>query len=41
MLTPSLKVKRREVLKKWGAAIDALYEKKKEKPAEKAASAEA
>jgi long-chain acyl-CoA synthetase len=25
MLTPSLKVKRREVLKKWGNAIDALY----------------
>ena len=41
MLTPSLKVKRREVLKKWGATLDALYDKKKEKPAPKAEAASA
>src|SRR5262249_6489219 len=29
MLTPSLKVKRREVLKKWGDALNALYSKSK------------
>jgi long-chain acyl-CoA synthetase len=33
MMTPSLKVKRREVMKKWGPTLDALYGKKKEKPA--------
>ena len=35
MLTPSLKVKRREVLKKWGDTINALYAKAK-KPAKSA-----
>jgi long-chain acyl-CoA synthetase len=38
MLTPSLKVKRREVMKKWGPVLDALYGKKKEKPATASAS---
>ena len=33
MLTPSLKVKRRTVMEKWGIAIDTLYAKKKEKSA--------
>ncbi len=32
MLTPSMKVKRREVMKKWGDKIEALYAKKREKP---------
>jgi long-chain acyl-CoA synthetase len=31
MLTPSLKVKRRAVLAKWGSLLDGLYSKKKEK----------
>jgi long-chain acyl-CoA synthetase len=31
MLTPSLKVKRRAVLAKWGSLLDSLYTKKKEK----------
>jgi long-chain acyl-CoA synthetase len=31
MLTPSLKVKRRKVIEKYGSTIDALYAKKKEK----------
>lgn len=31
MLTPSMKVKRRAVLAKWGSLLDALYAKKKEK----------
>jgi long-chain acyl-CoA synthetase len=30
MLTPSLKLKRRAVLEKWGPTIDELYKKKKE-----------
>ncbi len=38
MLTPSLKVKRREVMKKWGSVLDGLYGKKKEKPASASAS---
>ncbi len=37
MLTPSLKVKRREVLKKHGHLIEALYSKKKEKSGDKGA----
>ncbi len=36
MLTPSLKVKRRAVLAKWGSLLDGLYTKKREKPAEAA-----
>jgi long-chain acyl-CoA synthetase len=31
MLTPSMKVKRRAVLAKWGSLLDGLYSKKKEK----------
>jgi long-chain acyl-CoA synthetase len=34
MLTPSLKVKRRKVVEVYQPVIDALYAKKKEKPAE-------
>ncbi len=36
MLTPSLKVKRRAVLEKWGEALNALYTKKKDKGEAKA-----
>jgi long-chain acyl-CoA synthetase len=39
MLTPSLKVKRRKVLEKWGETINALYAKKAEKKPAPAASA--
>ena len=38
MMTPSLKVKRREVMKKWGPTLDALYVKKPAKPAAATAS---
>jgi hypothetical protein len=34
MLTPSLKVKRRKVVEVYQSVIDALYAKKREKPAE-------
>jgi long-chain acyl-CoA synthetase len=39
MLTPSLKVKRRKVMEKYGKAVDALYAKKREKRAEAASQA--
>ena len=32
MLTPSLKVKRRKVMEKYGKTVDALYSKKRERP---------
>ncbi len=39
MLTPSLKVKRRKVMEKYGALVDALYTKKREKKASASATA--
>jgi long-chain acyl-CoA synthetase len=41
LLTPSLKVKRRKVVEKYQATIDALYAKKREKAPEKKAEASA
>ncbi len=39
MLTPSLKVKRRKVMEKYGKAVDALYAKKREKREQAASQA--
>jgi long-chain acyl-CoA synthetase len=41
MLTPSLKVKRRAVLAKWGSLLDELYTKKRERSGETSKSREA
>ncbi len=38
MLTPSLKVKRKKVLEKWGALLDGLYQKKKSSAASASAA---
>ena len=39
MLTPSLKVKRRKVIEKYGKAVEALYARKREKSANAASQA--
>jgi len=39
MLTPSLKVKRRKVMEKYGKTVEALYAKKRDKSAQAASQA--